>query len=768
MCFALDLGTSKGLGLSDVDIPAAWHHPLLVTEYVAFVLYNPILMATKTSILILYLNIAGKTHTFLRIASFITLAVVNIGGIVLTFITAFQCRPVEAAYNLAIQHPTCISIETIYLASAPVNVATDLAIFVLPIPVLTSLSLPLREKTILVLTFLLGIFVIVVDVARIYYLQLVATSIYSLTSVTPTTSLQFSFNASLALLWSAVEVNVGIICACIPSLRPLVIRLMPFMILDRHPRNITDREVPRSYSGAGISPDSPNPSDPHQPSAASGPELESMHMTAEPVGKHDQHMRITSNTTEHGSMLATSEQEHIEHHVPVEFITMESLKCMLDIQGLEAFKYCALVATVVMLVGFAFGLLFSISEELPLAVNQTQAIGISSATYGGSALAGPALGIWLLRCFGFKTTFITALGISCVGTLMFWPAGALGSFPGFVVSSFVLGIGIGLLDLTATAFWMLCGPPRYGEFRILLGQAVESTAGTLSALLSQKVFFVNAAKPRALFHLQWTYLGVALFTVLLALVFYYMPLPEATDAQVQRQAEKLGIDHSQKHLGMIPVIYVSWSLALLSMFCSTGSTISLRIFMSDLFNSISTSTGTTLSITPLDFNLILTAIEAGTLFIFAFLCLFIPPRTLLLLAYIISITLSTLIFCLDLSFVNGFDTLAIVWSFFAFPLVNLSFAIGLRGLGRWTKTAACMLESSAGIGACVVPFIMLGVQHAGNSAQYSFAVIVALFTVGAVFPTYLNGSRKARWLVDPRGDRSRKTSSRSNLPLAGA
>ena len=176
-------------------------------------------MATKTSILLFYLKISRYAQKVLRIGSYVTLAVVNIAGFCLTFINAFKCRPPRAAYDLSIKNPSCIPVETIYIASAPINVITDLALLVLPIPVLTKMHLPGRQKTILVLTFALGIFVTVVDVVRIYYLQLAATSVNTGRIIT---SLDFSYNASLVLLWSAVEVNVGIICACIPTLKPLV------------------------------------------------------------------------------------------------------------------------------------------------------------------------------------------------------------------------------------------------------------------------------------------------------------------------------------------------------------------------------------------------------------------------------------------------------------------------------------------------------------------------------------------------------------------
>jgi hypothetical protein len=89
MSFAVDFGTSKGLGRQDSDIPPAWDAPLLASEYAAFVLYNLALMTTKISILVFYLNILICREKFLCIASYVTLAIVSIAGIVLTFIVAF-------------------------------------------------------------------------------------------------------------------------------------------------------------------------------------------------------------------------------------------------------------------------------------------------------------------------------------------------------------------------------------------------------------------------------------------------------------------------------------------------------------------------------------------------------------------------------------------------------------------------------------------------------------------------------------------------------
>jgi len=146
LSFTIDYSTSKGLGRHDGDISPEWLPLLRRSEYAFTILYNPALMATKTSILIFYLRMSKNTQSILRIASYVTLGIVNVAGVVLTFLNVFQCSPIRAAYDPSINTGQCLSIVTLYLCSAPVNIITDLAILVLPIPVLTGMRLPQRQK----------------------------------------------------------------------------------------------------------------------------------------------------------------------------------------------------------------------------------------------------------------------------------------------------------------------------------------------------------------------------------------------------------------------------------------------------------------------------------------------------------------------------------------------------------------------------------------------------------------------------------------------
>jgi hypothetical protein len=226
--------------------------------YAFTVLYNPSLMATKTAILLLYIRMAAA-HPFLRYASFGTLAIVNTAGIVLTFLNIFQCRPIRAAFDK--DSGTCIDVVSLYLSSAPINVLTDLAILLLPLPILTRLRMEFRQKVALVATFTVGAFVTVVDVIRIVYLQdalreeVLAQSgrggnddngLNSIANSGNTmSSKDFVYHASFSLMWSAVEVSVGLMCCCVLVLKPLVMKVVP-KLLHSHRNSI-------SHTAGGIS-----------------------------------------------------------------------------------------------------------------------------------------------------------------------------------------------------------------------------------------------------------------------------------------------------------------------------------------------------------------------------------------------------------------------------------------------------------------------------------------------------------------------------------
>ncbi|KAJ5041246.1 uncharacterized protein L3040_005794 [Drepanopeziza brunnea f. sp. 'multigermtubi'] len=759
LSFAIDFGVSKGLGRHDVDIPKSWLGALRGSEYAFTILYNPALMATKTSILIFYLRMSRHTQSVLRIASCVTLAVVNVGGVVLTFLNAFQCNPVRAAYDPTVSNQKCFSIVTLYLCSAPFNIITDLAILVLPIPVLTGIRLPQRQKTVLVFTFALGIFVTIVDVVRIYYLQQ-ADDNQNIVHLRLGTGVDFSWTVSAVLMWSAVEVNVGIICACVPTLRPLIKKILPSMITDRASKGSQTNSTGRSKFIPSRLPKELSADPQHPAVAESNAGLQALppaHVESDQNAEIDMmgFLTMPDGMGEPGMLQThTAHTAATENTVYFGFVNMRKPKSMLKTKGIESFKYCTLVTILFFLWGFSYGLLNTLNAEITRISGQTlsENLGLSS-TYFFGYLCGPlTVGQWTLRAGGFKVTFITGLIIYGIGTLMFWPSAVLTSFPGFVISTFVVGFGLAVTETAANPFLALCGPSAYAESRLLTAQAIQAIGSILSQLLAQKVLFRYVSSHPSLIDVQWTYLAVALFTVILALFFYYMPLPEATDEDLQAQAESLGI-YPQQTITLIPklkfsLITTSLVAALVTQFLYVGAQESVSIWFGHLLYQLSGETRKPLTLDTANYGLVGHATFSLGRFIFAGLCLFITPRLLLLVTFVGTIIFAALTMSISTDG-NGIAGPVLVLLFFEGPIWPLIFVTGLRGLGKKTKMGASLLTAAA-CGGAVFPLVMLAVQRVNKrTIQYSFCIVLALYCFGILYPITLSFSPQLRTMVDP-------------------
>lgn len=92
------------------------------------------------------------------------------------------------------------------------NMTLDILILAIPIPSVLHLHLPLMQKLAVVVTFLLGSFVCFASLYRL------------MTIIWFADSVDMSWTKSDVFIWSLVEPSVGIISACLPSLRPLLTR----------------------------------------------------------------------------------------------------------------------------------------------------------------------------------------------------------------------------------------------------------------------------------------------------------------------------------------------------------------------------------------------------------------------------------------------------------------------------------------------------------------------------------------------------------------
>jgi fucose permease len=790
-------------------------------------------MAFKTSVLIFYLRLAKNTQIVLRYASWATLIVVNLAGTVLTFMNIFQCQPIHAAWDTNVRESSeCIPLLTEFICAAPVNIVTDLAILALPIPVLTGMRLPSRQKTILVFTFTLGIFVTIVDVVRIYYLQQAIGETPTGSSTSPGSRFggeaDFAWNASLSLMWSAVEVNVGIICACIPTLKPLILRLLPAMLYDPDGSRTMSSTKGRSDRESDSQPGHEN--SPSVPQAATLPPSTDMSSGAAQDNSAQDNQQITALDflTTPDMDLTTYQQRHesrqqdaqqddsmtrtrtnatvstgsgTENGVYFGFVNMRRPKSMLKSNAKESFKYCTIVSILFLLWGISYGLLNTLNNVVAMVNNMTTAetLGLTSAYFGGGYFFGPLLvGEWILRrdehnrskrhakndaenVGGYKVTFILGLCIYGIGTIIFWPSAVTNSYGGFMLSNFVVGFGLSVLEVGANSFMVLCGPVDYGETRLLFAQAVQGIGSVLSGLLAQKVFFGSLQKNTShesltLINVQWTYLGITLLCVALGLFFFYMPLPEVSDRELEDSVRRLPINPEKKTIFGLQLRTLSLILAVTAQYLYVATQESNSIFFGKLLTSFlpkgqqqdTTNTSSSesssanepvkpngIALSVSDYLLIAHtafAVSRGVVGVLTYLSVNRPrlpkPRTLLTICVILCFIFSLMFVVLHPSNPDVIVIPVVLFFFAEGPIWPLIYAMGLRGQGRRTKRAAAFI-TMGGSGAAFFPFVMYGIMNTGGSVQTSFIVIVALQVAMIIYPGFLDIAKDARMLVDP-------------------
>ncbi|KAF4766496.1 hypothetical protein N7455_005705 [Penicillium solitum] len=763
--FSIFFAVKKGLGLHSSDIKPEDALAFNKANYAFTVLYNPALMAVKTSILVFYLTLTRNQKVF-QCANYVTLFVVNAAGFALTMVNVFQCRPIGAVFLSDVPaHATCTDIVTLYLSSSPVNIITDLAILLLPMPLLTKMRLPFKQKIILVITFSFGFFVAVVDVVRIAFLQQAAISrsleVKSI-HIQNSGGVDFSWYASLSFMWSVVEVNLSIICGCVPSLKPLVTRLVPKLIRDTNDDTSTSSPPGLSGGAAGESqvavpppaavPGSPEfpSSSPLPPSSEGNKGLQNQvggvsagrpsSRDSEPMGILDFLGRpeTAALDTEGGTHTSASYAPDITFF---DFVNMKNPESMLKLNNRESIAPIALTTLLFFLWGFAYGLLDILNSQFQSIVHlgPWHSLGLHGAYFGGYLLGPLLVGQPILKIWGFKSTFITGLCIYACGSLIFWPSAVLTSTPAFILSNFIVGFGLAVLETAANPFIALCGPLENSEIRLNISQGVQAVGSVLSPLLAKRVLFKDVQDVASLVDVQWTYLGIALFDVLLAVAFYYLPIPEASDEDLEELANRRREDNMTKVIG-IPVVWLTLGLGIWSQFFYVAGQEVLATALQRFVISARPDS----SLGPFDFLTIGHSVFAVGRFLAAFAQWFLKPRWILVVSYIGMIVCSIL--CMKTS---GTAAIVMVMLLYLFESGTFSiiFAISLRGTAQHTKTAAvCMTMAISG--GTFFPFAQYA-AYLSHGASYSFCVLVTLFCAGAIFPIYLNLVPAVKKQVDP-------------------
>lgn len=104
----------------------------------------------------------------------------------------------------------CHSLKKIYLGGSLPNIIMDVILVMMPLPYVWGLQAPLSQRLLLASLFMLGIFISIVSMVRL--------SIFMKIPFDEGSDMTYHFKE--IIIWSCVEINVGLTCACLPSLKP--------------------------------------------------------------------------------------------------------------------------------------------------------------------------------------------------------------------------------------------------------------------------------------------------------------------------------------------------------------------------------------------------------------------------------------------------------------------------------------------------------------------------------------------------------------------
>lgn len=202
-------GTSHGWGLHYENVPREWYDVTRHYSYLAQIIFVPVTTLTKFSILYSYLRIS-PTEVFQHRVYF--LFVWTALWCTSSFITlVFRCSPIRAYWTDGLEGATCVDSQALILASGALNSLTDLAVAILPAPMLWRAKLPKKDRGGLVVLFAFAGIVCVVGVARWgFYYNATEEKRY----------IDCTWGGSVAVVLGIVETCTGIIGASIPALRP--------------------------------------------------------------------------------------------------------------------------------------------------------------------------------------------------------------------------------------------------------------------------------------------------------------------------------------------------------------------------------------------------------------------------------------------------------------------------------------------------------------------------------------------------------------------
>lgn len=216
-----------GFGKHLWEVGSEDFHEILELITPTAAMYSAASAFTKLSILILLHRL--NPNRWFRLSVYLLAIILVAYTLIFNIILGTACSP------LKLDQTNCE--DKMGLWNAILNILTDAATILLPLPMIYGLNIPFREKVALTGVLSAGMGVVVIAIVRIKYVM----SMENNPDIT--------YSECVTGIWSAIEINVGIVCNCVVVIKPFLRKHFPkFFSSYMHSSGLPGAPRSRSYA----------------------------------------------------------------------------------------------------------------------------------------------------------------------------------------------------------------------------------------------------------------------------------------------------------------------------------------------------------------------------------------------------------------------------------------------------------------------------------------------------------------------------------------
>lgn len=400
-----------------------------------------------------------------------------------------------------------------------------------------------------------------------------------------------------------------------------------------------------------------------------------------------------------------------------------------------------LVSSLFLLWGFCNGMIDVMDKHFQdeLHLTLAQSAWVQFAHYLGYFLMALPAG-WLATKLGYKGGIIAGLLMVAVGGFWFIPATHIAQFWAFLLGVCIIASGLTFLETIANPYTTVLGPKDFAATRINLAQSCNGIGWIFGPIAGSMFFYsTNAAGEKTGAETLWIpYAAVGAVVVVLAIVFFFAPMPDIkTEDEYHLDDKTPGVSHSiwsHPHFVLAVAaqfLYVAAQSGIFSFFIN---------YMTSQVPVISASWEWSwlkaITETRVDGTIHISDAGAAKLASVGFFCFLVgrfsgaailkkyPAHKVLGLYGLLNVIICGLVFMK----LGWLSVAAVFMSYFfmsiMFPTI---FALGIHGLGARAKKASAYIVMAI-MGGAIVPKLMGAVgDHYGMSRAFIVPLLCFVF-----------------------------------------